>query len=424
MAANYVNPYTATYSNSPYVGQSMPSGRPVLSGSTSATSPAAGLDPRIATGLGIMGAGSEIFGGQNVSGITYEDILNAANAVNKGYDAAQNRLEAPYNVSGTTSKPGMTKREAKQSSKGPGLNLYAQTVLGMSPADAQAWTKKQLQKGRKLKDIGKNKDVSFKDFIEGGNVEGLEVTSKGGIRGIATPPTYTGRRDPLEEAQIGLSNEIFGAASGLPGMYGEEARAGLNFRNQVRDLLSSQYGTNIDDVLNADVQKIKDISRDLTQQSLGELQDAGFTSSSLTGRKLEKDVGRTQSKLFTDLQGKLAELRGQEVRNVLGAAQVLGGPETFGGFMQGSLQAPSAYGGISDPQSLEAILGQQRASSSLEANRANKLADIYTTGYYGDSGGVGDILGGAVGGAGAGMMLGGPWGAAAGGVLGGIGGMF
>lgn len=335
-----------------------------------------------------LSIGASLFGGENVSGLTQSDINRAEAAVNNSYNAAQDALTSPYNISGTVSTPAKSAKEVKQENKAPALNLYAQTVLGKSPAEAEKWTKKQLNNDKTLNQVGKKQDISFKEFIRQGNAPGLEVSSTGKIKGIASDPGATGRRDPLEEAQIGLSQEVFGAAGGLPGLYGEDARAGLNFRNQIRQALSDQYlGGDLQDVLNADLAQIQDFTKDATQNAFGSLMDSGFLSSNLAGEAFDRSVGSGQRKMSRDLLGKMAELRSNEVRNILGAAQTLGGPSTFGGYISGGLQAPGAYGGISDAQALDAITGQQRTGASLEAQRGNTLSNVLTTNRYADSGG-------------------------------------
>lgn len=378
------------FTNTPYQAQPMPNANGAYPLGASTVAPALGAAASFSPPIAAILAGSQILGslagGQNVSGINYQDIQKAANAIKNGYGQASKEFQGPYGIGGTQSTPGAKAKEVKQAMKPSALNAYAQEVLGMNPTEAEQWTKKQIGSDRALKDVGQNKDTSFLDFIRGGNVDGLQVSSTGNVKGIPVQPGVTGRRDPLEDMQTDLSTQIFNSASGLPGAYGQDASQGLDFRNQIRQILGSQYGINsgLDDVLNADVQNIMDISKNNMQRTMGEMMDSGFASSSLMRDALENNVYSPQRKLYTQLQGNLAGLRNQNVQNILGAANTLGGPSTFGQYMGGSLQAPSQYGGISDPQSLEAILNKQKGAANIQMGKANQLGGIYTTPYYGE----------------------------------------
>lgn len=370
--ASNVNPIQSgtTFSNS---------ATPALAGSAATTAAAAAGGPAAWIPIAIA-ALSSMNQGENVAGVTPEQQQAAIDAINKYYGQAMNQYTAPYDIGTATSTPAMKAQESKAAGTNDALYGYATEVLGLDADSANAWVRKNAS--RKLGDIGGKKDVSFKDYIRtSGANYGLKVGNKGGIKGIARPASVTGQRAPLDSAQQVLAGEVFGAAAGLPTKFSEDAQAGLDYKNQIRGLLASQYDpeAGLDAAYNADFAKIMDAQKAALRGAFSELTNSGFASSSLAGETLANRLKGATDSLYTNLQGNQANLRSQNIRDMLASATYLGGPQTYGQYMSGSLTAPSEYGGTDDPFSINQITGKQAGGAAIKQAQGNALAGANLT---------------------------------------------
>lgn len=338
----------------------------------------------IGGGIGALGS---IFGGGS-SGLTEEERTAALGELDRYYKQAYGEYNKPINVGTSTYSPGSTKQQNLASALKPQMFSYFKS-LGLSDAEAQRRTKKQSAKvtkgGFNIDKLGTKaggKKGGFSTYLQGQDLTGTGLDydpNTGTFSSKATDPSLIGGRQESDVMQAKMTEDIFKSAEGLPEKFRKQADEGLDFQSQIRQNLASQFGANANDMqnyLNADVQKIMDISKGNMQRSYGELMDSGFASSSLARQSLENNVYSPERRLYGELQGNLAGLRQGQIGSMLGASQALGGPDSFGQYMGGSFTAPGSYGGVSDEFGIGAIMGRQGQMSELKRQQGNARAGI------------------------------------------------
>lgn len=373
----------------------------------------------IASGVGgiLESAGQ---GADQVQGRTEEQVQEAQDILRRGRRGTQGIAGAGSEVAGTrtTGPTRRTGKEVKREGVPQALAAFFEEQ-GMDPEEAQRRANRIAAPGGKK--VAKVK--GFKRFLrERGGDFGLRVSGRGKIKGIAQD--VPGRVEESEasrgirEGIQGITGETIGGilGEGLPGQFAGEAAEGLGFRGDIRDALRQQLlgagpeGLTQQDLADlqateaAGLQRIQDIQRQNLQQVTGQLQGAGFASSSLAKGALQQGVFDQQNRLLAQLQGQQAtqrqnilnakaNRRAAQTRALLGAAQGLGGPGSIGGLLQG-IVSPGQAGEFTTTgaagfgqRQIEQAQGLRQRQAEAEAQTA-ALPTLQETGGGGLLGGL------------------------------------
>lgn len=333
--------------------------------------------------VGMIGASAlgNIFGGQNVAGVSSDDLDALMDRIRQLGGQAQGEARRPVSVGGTSFSVGPEPRERKQAA----LVDFLINEKGLSPDKARERASKIMKPGGKKP----NQVKGFSNFIEEqGDRYNLSLKGKK-ITGPAGEIQFQAPTDPLQNMSAALNQQVMGSAFGLPQAFADQARQGLNFQSQIRRALANQFGRGgLTPELAADVQDIMDIQNQALRGVVGNLSESGFLSSSLTGKKIREDIEPLQERLYGDLLSKSQGLRSQNIRDLLSSAQTLGGPQSFGQFIQGGFTSPEEFGGFTSPQA--ARFGQQERAfqAGIPLKQAGLEAQVGTTPTFEeDSGG-------------------------------------
>lgn len=344
---------------------------------------AAGSNPWMAAGMAGLGALGSIFGGENKPGLTEADIAAAAAQANQGYNRAYNEYNRPTNIGGTSTSMGATASERKRQAA---IDFFVQQ--GMSVQDARAKADKIAKPGGKKF----NQIKGLKNYIEDNGAQyGLKINGKGKIKGTPASFNFESPTDPLQSMGPMLSAESFASAYGLPSAFAEETRQGLDFRKEMRDILSAQLANaDVEFDPTADIENIMTAQNDYLRGALSQLADTGFASSSLTGNILGRGLNDSSNSLYTNLLNRSQEFKlnkSQNIGNLLNVANSLYGPNTFGEYIGGSFVDPSEYGGFTSPQAYAASQQERSGRAGVRQNQAQTVASINTQPRYADQGG-------------------------------------
>jgi len=359
--------------------------------------------------------------------ISAEDKQNAIDALGSGLTDAQKAAMAAYGLGGVGVTQGLSGKEVKSNNRASALSTFAAEKLGLEGAAREKWVNqinKKISSGEvNLRNVGGG---AFKDFVrENGDAFGLFVDETGRIRGTPVAPGMNLPTDPLKEIAGNLNEDILGGIQDLTGDYFTSARKGLDYTNQVRDMLIKNFDpeAGVGAAAAADMMNIQDIGRNNAQRVMGELLDSGFTSSNLAKRSLQKGVFDPEARLLTQMQSNLNNIRQQNTNTLIGSLSALGAPNYNA--MKGALISPEYFGGITDPQAVNSIQRRQEFGANMIQDTSRNIANAQLTPTMPVGGGM--DLGGGLAGVGGGALAGsafGPIGAGIGGVIGGLGGLF
>lgn len=342
-----------------------------------------GFNPYVSAGIAGLGALGDIFGGQNVSGLTQSDIDNAMAIANKGYNQAFKEYDRPVNIGGTNTSMGASPGERKVQAA---IDYFVSQ--GLSPEAAQKKADKIAKAGGKsFKDV-----KGFKNFIRNeGDKYNLSVGTGGGIGGPKATFNFQAPTDALQGMSPALASESFAAAAGLPSEFARDTREGLDFKKQIRDIVSGQFtDLNAEFDPSADIQDIKNAQSDYVRGLLPQLMDTGFMDSSLTKRIFNEGLDKSSTGLYTDLLNRSQEFKlakAGNFNNLINTANSLYGPQTFGQYIGGSFVDPTEYGGFTAPQAYTAGLSERSGRAGLKQNQASTVSNIAATPRYEDQGG-------------------------------------
>lgn len=340
------------------------------------TNPPLGLAPGIVgPAIGAVGDVVGAFtGGETVPGVTKEDLEQAEQTAREQEKKAVGEFDREVNVGGSTNVTGDSKKQLAEAA----LTQALIEKNGLSEEEALAEARKRLAK-KAPQDIR-----VLKQFLRQNPDEyGLNVNRRGQVK--RTSPRETTIESPRDEAtemQADFTEDVFDSSSELLPEFTDDARAGLDFRSNVRNILSDQFvDQGLDAQLDADIDRIMELNTDLNRANFSELQNTGFLNSTITGPAYERNVQRGLRKAFTDMQSNRNNLRSQNTRDILAAEAQLSGPRTIGEFQSGAFVAPGQFGGFSDPESEAARFRRQEGKANQRNNSANRLATIGTTQY-------------------------------------------
>lgn len=318
-----------------------------------------------------------IGGGEQVADV---DVDQARRDIDKGYDDAQGELDETMTTLGTGR--GMSAPGRHESAETALVDYYTKRGFPPEEAAAKATSKMtEIKSGKgKLRDIGGGK---FKKFLKRqGSDYGFKV--KGGKIGYDEGDfEIEGQRDPLADEQVGLTQDVLETSRGLVPEFGQDAQAGLDYKQRVRELLGQQtVDAGMDGLLAADMEDLQSASQDINRQTFSELQDTGFLSSSIAPKAFADASTKGLRSNLLQMQKNKAGLRSQNIRDILATEQQLGGPSSLGEFQSGSIVSPTQYGGATDVQGAE--IGQREAGmrADLEKGRAEAKSRASLTPTY------------------------------------------
>ena len=354
----------------------------------------------ISAGVGAAGSVLDAFGGPApIIGTTQADVQKAAGAAAKGFGTAADIGRGGFTVGGQelTLPTQVTKADRRaaiaDAAKAEALSR------GLTDRKAERFAKR-ASKGQ----LGKKGKRRFKEFLRGeGDEYGLGISSTGRITMAPTSPggfgpsgTGTGVAAATGDPNIALQEGLAGIAPGL----GEDVRAGLGLRSEVRDYLSGMLPSMGDEGLTAadeadlaamraqGTRNVQEQFRDDLQQVTGGLLGRGFSSSNLAGQALQRgafdpysrnlvDLEASQARMADQLKTSAAGRRSQSIRNILGIESGLGGASAAP--ITSAFVSPSAYGGWTAPQAFQAALSGLQTSMGLYTDKGRTMADIYRT---------------------------------------------
>jgi hypothetical protein len=319
-----------------------------------------------------------LFDDEVVPGKTKEDIEFASDRVDDIYDVAGDKLDDPMNVyRSTRGLSGPSKSESAESAL---AEYYASKGFSPEEAAAKAAQKAAQVAGNDKKKLGDIK--GFKKFLrQQGSDYGFSVKD-GRIKYDEGDFVSGGERDVLTDPQVGFTEDILEASSGLLPEFTQDAQSGLDYRRRVRDILGGQaLDSGMDDLLAADIDQLQDISKDINRSTFSELQDTGFLSSSIAPKAFADATTKGLRSNLLQMQKNRAGLRSQNIRDILASESQLGGPSTIGQFQSGAFVSPTQYGGVTDYQAGSLAQKEAELRSNVERDRANNQGRILTEDY-------------------------------------------
>lgn len=359
-----------------------------------------GALPSILQGIGSLG-GNTPPGIAPVSLFTPEMQQQAINQFQNYLGNQEDVYGTPYAGPG-----GVTVSQAREiGPKEQKVEVYTDYLVnekGLDRETARAQANEVVSRNRK----NFNDDKGFLKYIRQGNVPGMKVKdgriktstkySEGGVQTGQASENLRGGFDAL-------SGQAFGAASGLPGLFGRDVANSLASKDALRGGLMDRAMQNLQfdtETLSPGAQsdqgaleeyymdKFNSLFKDTMQNATGELIDSGFSSSSLAGDVLQDKAYDSQSRFLTEAAASLANnrqnlLNNQQSRQYgqLGAVgnlfNTLGSTSNYGN-ITGSIMNPSQAGLFTDPQSAGLAAGMQQNNIGNRARDQYAFSDILT----------------------------------------------